>query len=114
MTSAALPKPEKRWHVYAYAYHECRDYLQARDGYDERDYAGTFRGHPQAPYQDFWHFVLEQAPHLCSEGACFTMDDSWTVDVEPWQRAIVLKYLETFGQADSSDGARYIDFYVWW
>jgi len=113
VASPALRKPAKRHHIAAYDYHECRDYLQARDGYDERDYAGTFAGHPEAPYQDFWHFVLTQAPHICSEGAFFVMEDAWAVDAEPWQQAIVRTYLDAFGETDA-DGERCIDFYVAW
>ena len=113
MASPALPKPEKRWHVYAYDYHECRDYLQARDGYNERDYAGKFTGNFQAPYQDFWHFVIAKCPHIRSAGCEFVMHEGWKKDAEPWQHDILLKYLDTFGQIHNA-GERFIDFYVWW
>lgn len=108
-----MDKPIKRHHIYAYDYTECSNYLQARDGYDERDYLGKFHGHPDAPYYDFWHWVLDKAPDIHS-GSTFTMCESWGKHAEPWQQEILAKYLETFGEADTANGERYIDFYVWW
>jgi hypothetical protein len=105
-------KPIKRHHLFAYDYHECSTYLQARDGYDERDYAGTFQGHPDAPYQDFWHFVLDKDCEIRNHSV-FVMYESWRKEAEPWQQEILLKYLETFGERDD-DGERFIEFYVWW
>lgn len=104
-------KPTKRHHVDAYDYHECRDYLQARDGYEERDYAGKYQGHPEAPYQDFWHFVLDKEE--ITNGGSFTMCEWWKKEAEPWEQDILLKYLDTFGER-GEDGDRTIDFYVGW
>ena len=103
------PTKHARW---AYDYAECRDYLQARDGYDERDVAGHFAGHPEAPYQDFWHFVCAQVPGL-SNPSEFVMDDSWAEDAEPWQQEILEKYLEVFGETDAQ-GNHCIPFSVSW
>jgi hypothetical protein len=109
--SAPPPKPSKHPRASMYDYHECRDYLQARDGYDERDYAGKYPDHPDAPYQDFWHFVVDCADihNPCD----FVMDETWRAGAEPWQVEILDKYLTTFGEPDA-DGALAIPFSVWW
>ena len=105
-------KPTKTRHVSAYDYHACRDYLERRDGYAERDYAGRFTGNSTAPYQDFWHFVLEYVPDM-GNGHFFTMEEDWLLDAEPWQQEILLKYLDTFGEV-GEDGKRFVELYAWW
>ena len=109
---SARGKPTKTYHVHAYDYHACCHYLQQRDGYDERDYAGRYTSHPTAPYQDFWHFVLDQAPEI-TNGSAFVMQESWGQDAEPWQQEILQKYLDTFGE-EGDEGERVVDFYVGW
>jgi len=109
-----LHKPEKHWHIYAYDYHECSRYLEQRDSYSERNYAGwTPRDPEAAPYQDFWHFVCERAPDI-TNGSTFIMEEAWKEDATSWQCDILDKYLTTFGETDPSTGERYIEFYVDW
>ena len=107
-------KPIKRHHVFAYDYDECRKYLETRDGYDEHDYAGTFAGHPEAPYQNFWHFVTDKVPDIQND-SCFVMEEAWKEDAELWQQEILMKYLEAFGErSDHPPHERSIQFYVSW
>jgi len=107
-----LQKPTKRWHVYAYDYSECRDYLQARDGYVETDYAGRFHGNEDAPYQNFFHFVLDTNPDI-RNGSTFLMHEGWKENAVQWQVDILMKYLTTFGERDVH-GALSVEFYVTW
>jgi hypothetical protein len=173
-------KPKKHTIEY-YDYHECRDYLQEKYGYNERDYAGRhkkkeeldhfrlyqkltgdiqpFDGHypdcsgkgggktiwrdgkkipateeqyradfdlihaqyrryqdwtlehpetPKPPYQDFWHFVVEQTE--LSNGSMFTMSDDWLEYAEGWQKTILEYYLSEFGEGEE----REIQFQVNW
>ena len=115
MSLPELKKPEKRDHVFAYDYHECRDYLQQRDGYEERDYAGKYAGSEwrTLPYQDFWHFVL-RCDDSIQNGSTFTMSEAWREGAEPWQQIILDKYLSAFGDTDPQSGERYVEFHVWW
>jgi hypothetical protein len=108
-----MDKPTKRHHIYAYDYSECRNYLQARDGYSEHDYAGKYDGHAEAPYQNFWHWVLERDGDI-HNGSTFTMRESWGEYADPWQKEILVKYLDTFSDIDPVSGERSIEFYVWW
>jgi lipoprotein NlpI len=107
----ALVKPVKQCYVFAYGYHACRDYLQARDGYNERDVAGHWGDHSK-PYHDFWHFICDKAVEL-HNGGTFVMDETWKEGAEAWQAALVDKYLEAFGEVDE-DGIRTAEFYVAW
>lgn len=107
-----MDKPVKKCHIYAYDYRECRDYLQARDGYDERDYASKFQGDAGPPYQDFWHFVLDKDPEI-HNGCEVVMDESWAEGAEPWQQEILRKYLDAFGETGLL-GERVVNVYVWW
>lgn len=109
-----MEKPPLHQHRY-YHYGECRDYLQARDGYDETDYAGKWTGPtPGArPYRNFWHFVLDHEPGL-SNDSFFTMCEWWGHDAEPWQQEILDKYLSTFGTTDPQTHERSVEFYVSW
>lgn len=98
----------------AYDYNACRAYLQARDGYDERDYAGRFStGDRTRPYQDFWHFLCDRAPEL-HNGSFLTLCEWWKEGAEPWQQEILDKYLTTFGVRDPATGERCVTLYVSW
>ena len=105
-------KPKEKTKT-AYDYNECRDWLQAKYGYDERDYAGKYASpipNPSAPYQDFWHFVLDQTP--VHNGCYINIEDSWLEDAAPWQREIINRYLDHFGT--TGDGYRCALFWVEW
>jgi hypothetical protein len=102
------PKTMKYWD-----YSECRNYVELKYGFTERDYAGRFtpKSNPEAPYQDFWHFVVDRAP-IRTNGQFFTMHDEWKDGAEPWQQEIIEKYLIEFGK--EVDGQREAEFYAGW
>jgi len=101
-------------------YHECRDYLEDKYKFKERDYAGHFgppatnsrivqaameEGRP--PYWDFWHFVLEITG--IHNGSYFTMSEEWLPMATAWQKEIITLYLDEF-----ADESREVVFYVSW
>lgn len=105
-----MEKPTKKT-VQFYDYVECSNHLQKKYSYDERNYAGKkFNGKKDdAPYQDFWHFVLYKTD--LGNDSYFTMDNSWLKDAkEPWQKEILERYLSEFGEGKD----REICFHVWW
>lgn len=106
-----VKKPDKKVMTY-YDYDECRQYLEKKYGYDERDYAGRFtgRGNERAPYQDFWHFVVEKGS--AHNDALMVMSEWWKEGAEPWQAEILERYLSEFGEGDPGD--RSIEFWVSW
>jgi len=109
-----MNKPVKRVHEY-YDYNECRNYLEEKYGYDERDYANklTARGigskadDDSVPYQDFWHYICD-----CTDiynGCDFTMYSDWMDDAEDWQKEILQHYFDEFGDENGE-----IEFNVLW
>jgi hypothetical protein len=113
-----LERPVKRHHDEpCYDYEECRRYLEKRDGYQERDYAQSYRhGRTQegVPTQDFWLFVCANAPDVSSDGRYIVMADWWKAGAEPWQQEILEKYLSTFGEFEPASGERILVLYVSW
>jgi hypothetical protein len=110
MSELKKPRPKTRR---AYDYNECRDWLEVKYGYDERDYARRYDdgGHDAtAPYRDFWHFVLDM--EQVHNGCYITIKEDWLEDAEPWQQEIVNHYLRHFGRV--VDGIRQAAFWVEW
>lgn len=114
-----MDKPIKHTRTY-FDYHECRDYLQEKYRYDERDYAGYHTNgkiDSSKPYQDFWVDVILNLAYNVGNETFFEMNDEWLdencYDTEDWQRTIIEYYLSEFGEADS-DGFRSINFWVEW
>ena len=108
-----MKKPTKHENR-CYDYHECKEYLQAKYRYDERDYAGKYRDAgltDDIPYQDFWHFVVETGE--VTNGKVFTMSERWMEDATDWQKWILERYFSEFGEPDGS-GGRHVRFHVWW
>lgn len=60
MSQAKLEKPKQKIKKY-YDYNKCRNYLEKKYNYDERDYAGKYKNryHEDKPYLDFWHWVCD-------------------------------------------------------
>jgi hypothetical protein len=96
-----LKKPE-RVNKSFYVYNQCRDYLQDKYGYNERDYAKPLFGQEgwhknwQERPQDFWYWVCK---HYQITNGCFIV---FTKDVleeikEDWVRTIYKFYLDEFG-----------------
>ena len=120
MSKKKLVKPKKQIKEY-YDYHKCRDYLQEKFGYNERDYAGRFNKKGkritkvtlEIPYQDFWHWVLDK--HEVHNGSFLTFDRQslkyYDEDktIKPWQREIYCHYLDEF-----ADEKGELEMYVWW
>lgn len=106
-----VPKrPKKETRSY-FDYNKCRDYLQAKYGYDERDYAGKFVGkgvRENVPYLDFWHWVLN---HHQIQNGCFVVFTRWEYEdiEEEWVKVIYGHYLDEFADKEGN-----LDLYVWW
>lgn len=80
-----------------YDYIECRDYLQRKFGYDERDFSGKFTHRSEsAPYQDFWHFVCDKFEPTNGDLIVFS-NDTRRLCNEDWQKDILEHYLAEFG-----------------
>lgn len=104
-----MKRPVKHTHEY-YDYHECRDYLESKHDYNERDYAGWLDD-KSLPYQDFWHFVCDMGD--ISNDSPFTMCEWWGGEgAADWQVDILDHYLDEFGEGEP--GERMIEFYVSW
>ncbi len=110
-----LEKPEKTTESY-HDYHKCRDYLQAKFGYDERDYMGKFRKgkgkitgeRGEVPYLDFWRWVIDN--YEIHNGCFVTFDrDALNEIDQDWIKTIYKNYLDEF--ADEKGELR---MYVWW
>lgn len=105
------PKPQKQSRTY-YDYNECRDYLQEKYDYDERDYAGKYShgnsGDGNKPYLDFWHWVIER--YEIHNGCYITFDKSELDDIEKdWIKEIYSHYLDEFADDNGE-----LEMYVWW
>jgi len=113
-----MKKPTKQTKEY-YDYHDCRDYLQKKYGYDERDYAGEFTkpaknskavkalNKEETSYWDFWHHVIRYTE--IHNGCFFWMEKEWLEDATEWQKEIIQHYLDEF-----ADEKGVINFYVYW
>ena len=105
-----MNKPTKKTKSY-YDYNQCRNYLQEKYGYDERDYAGRFKNRGEdLPYQDFWHWVIKR--HEVHNG-CFIIfskenleEDSETED---WVKEIYKHYIDEFADENGE-----LEMYCWW
>lgn len=108
------PSPQSKT---ALDYHECRDYLQAKYNYNERDYDACFqtsRGlEPDSsrPYKDFWHYVLEKCDYI-KNGCYFDMDKEYFLEgleEDDFRYIITNHYFDEFG-----DGNPNIEFWIEW
>lgn len=113
-----MNKPQKETKTY-YDYHKCRDYLQKKYKYDERDYAGRYkhRGekivsmNEEKPYLDFWHWVCD---NYSVHNGCFItfykdVLEDLNKDDEKWMKEIYTHYIEEF-----ADDSGELEMYVWW
>jgi hypothetical protein len=97
----------------SFDYLECCAYLEKKYGYKERDYHETY---PQdnddwEDYMDFWHWVLDKG-YSISNDSNFTMYEEWGEDALPWQKEILMRYMDEFGTGDL--GEREIYFWISW
>jgi hypothetical protein len=110
MAKKKLTKPQLQTKTF-YNYNDCRNYLEKKYGYDERDYAKKFQGkkvHDDKPYLDFWHWVID---HNEVHNGCFISFERGTLEyiTEEWVKEIYTHYLDEF-----ADEKGEIVFYVWW
>lgn len=109
-----MNKPEKETTEY-YDWLKAKEYVNAKLGRDIRDYAGMFPKNgprnPDAPYQDFWHWMLDKAE--ISNGCIVTMARWWGDGAEAWQQEILSEFLAEFGEPDET-GEVAATFWVWW
>lgn len=109
--SMKKPQPKAKAKM-ALDYHECRDYLQEKYDYQERDYAGkwTNKSPDDVPYLDFWHYVISQAEYI-TNGSYFEMDKDWKdgLDDDDFRVTIINYYFKEFGNGNDS-----IEFWVQW
>lgn len=104
-----MEKPKKHSKEF-YDYRECRDYLQQKYDYDERDLAGWRKKMDDSvPYQDFWHWVVEH--HQISNGCfvTFSREALAELDAVDWQREIYVRYLDEF-----ADESGELEMWIWW
>lgn len=107
-TERQKPQPKIRK---IYNWRELRLYIEDKYECDIRDYAGKFSGNPvddDAPYQDFWHVMLERLP--IRNGAVINV--SWTdflasdFNNEGWVLEIVGFFVAEFGSTNEVE--------FWW
>ena len=114
-----LEKPEPRI-IKCYDYNACRDYLQEKYDYDERDYAGRYKRkngkvkecNLDIEYLDFWHWVCEH--HEVHNGCFITfcrevLEDEQTDFDADWQKEIYKHYIDEF-----ADEKGEVELYCWW
>jgi hypothetical protein len=80
-------------------YRDCRDYLQAKYNYAERDYGQKYCGKrdENAPYLDFWHWVI--ANYEIHNGCFITFSEDMLPEIqEDWIRTIYGHYLTEFAK----------------
>jgi hypothetical protein len=105
-------KPEPRQHhAPCLDYHECRDFIEEKYDIRTRDFA-RFKGNPNAPYQDFWHWLLSYHNEI-SNGSYFTLQTEGNFafygEIPDWVRTILGYFVIEFPPKDGG-----IEFYVWW
>lgn len=100
----------------AYDYIECRDYLQDKYGYNERDWAGKYKKDrverdkmdESLPDLDFWHWVCEN--YQIHNGCYITFTEDELAEIqEEWVKTIYGYYLKEFAH-----GTGEVTFYCWW
>jgi hypothetical protein len=107
-----MKKPTKKTKSY-YDYIQCRDYLQKKYDYNERDYAGKFKNRDKedVPYQDFWHWVIEHY-QVCN-GCFITFSKEYLEcdgkESEAWVREIYKHYIDEFADENGE-----LEMYCWW
>lgn len=98
-----MDKPQPKTLIY-YDYHECRNYLQEKYGYNERDYAGHFTTHNNIkPYLNFWHWLIDHEEISNGSYVTFSRENlaEWKVDevIPDWAAEIYTRYLDEFADA---------------
>ncbi len=92
-------KPVVQGQVEALDYSACSDYIANKLGIkDIRDVAGRWGGNENAPYQDWWHIVIDQTD-LSNESVISIGKDYWSTDKLPeWAVPIFEAFVSEFGE----------------
>jgi len=109
MRKMKLQKPKKHSRS-SYDYHECQDYLQAKYGYNERDYSKKFHDgkyDETRPSRDFWHWLLDQGYPIHNGTYIWFQRENWEElnennPEEAWVKTIYGYYLDEFADRDGS------------
>ena len=97
----------------AYDYNECTKYIEEKYGIDTRDFAGRFNKKDgklsfdkTKPYEDFWHFILDNTD--INNGSYFYLSEDWAEDFDDddFRKIIMHYYMEEFGEG-------YGEIYFW-
>ena len=97
-----MNKPEEVTRVEVFHdYNACAKYIDYKHNCEIRNFAGKLsggKGNPNAPYQDFWHFVYDMCEPERDD--FFYMDEDWMQSdrITDWQKEILLWFLDEFGQ----------------
>lgn len=105
-TMSDLKKPEKKHRAPIYDYNQCRSYLEAKYGYDERQYGREYQvldnglkacTNPEQEYQDFWWWVVKKYSPVRDGTITFHRENLNEMGHEPeWIRKIYTYYLDEF------------------
>lgn len=92
-----MEKPKKKI-VKHYDYNECAKYIAYKLGIKNlRDCAGKYsENKPDAPYQDFWHVVMDQNDNVSNGSYVWILDDWY--DCPEWAKPIADAFAEEFGK----------------
>lgn len=96
-----LKKPVKKQNEPYWDFNEVMHYLEQLHGKNFRDYAGKFGspGDYDAPYQDFWHWVVDQ--NEITNGCWMNLPD-WEYyakdpHTESWKKEIMQYFYDFLG-----------------
>lgn len=103
-----MEKPSKRVIVEAFDWSECTNFIEKKYNIKTHDYAGKYRGNPDAPYQDFWHFICHT--NDIHNGGMLYLDSYLMDGAEDWQKQILQLYFDEFKEPNR-DG---VSFWVEW
>jgi hypothetical protein len=85
-------------------YHDCARWVEKKLGKELRNYAGyTYQDGDTRPYQDFWHYVIDQTE--IHNGCYFylTVQGTDIEECEPWQKEILATFAEEFSDHIDDD-----------
>lgn len=109
-----MDKPLANTVVY-YNYHECRDYLQKKYGYDERNYQRqpVTPGSHYTTSKDFWLWLCDHEDIHNGGYVTFSQEilAEWQADeaIPDWAAEIYTHYLDEF-----ADDLGTVEFCTWW
>jgi competence transcription factor ComK len=100
-----LQKPVKKTDPAYYDFYEVMHYLEELHGKNFRDYAGKFASdetvNVEVPYQDFWHWMLDQNE---VKNGCWIHLPDWdyymnSKSTESWKKEIMQYFKDFLGDS---------------